>query len=181
MAQAKGVLPRREDREVLYASPETSAYFVGVRLASQTSDLLREGFGLVDIAVNNLVARVPAAPPRKDGKGDKVASLAVGLSARVFDLLNAGITPDQQVESPSACATKRHLLRAGSDPVHRTTPTSCSTSHRRAKRPSTSFCEPSRALLSSSPSPSIEHIHGPTRLRYSGTGMVSERVCCTDR
>ncbi|MFC7500912.1 Dyp-type peroxidase [Nocardioides sp. GCM10030258] len=100
MAQSKGVLPRREDREVLYANPETSAYFVGVRLASPTSDLLREWFGLVDIAVNNLVARVPAATPRKDGKGDKVASIAVGLSARVFDLLNAGITPDQQVEIP---------------------------------------------------------------------------------
>lgn len=100
MAQAKGVLPRREDREVLYANPQTSGYFVGIRLTSPASEQLIEWLGTVDAAIDQLVARVPAFAPRESGKGDKIASVAVGLGVRFFDLLNAGASPERQIEVP---------------------------------------------------------------------------------
>ena len=35
MTQAKGVLPRREDKDVLYKNPRTCGYFIAVRLAAE--------------------------------------------------------------------------------------------------------------------------------------------------
>jgi Dyp-type peroxidase family len=83
MAQAKGVLPRGEDRDVLYANPRTCGYFIGVKL-DPTIDAARAHAWLsrVDELIAELVARPPASSP--GGKGEKVASVAAGLAPAWF-------------------------------------------------------------------------------------------------
>ena len=66
MSQAKGVLPREQDRDVLYRNPRTNGYFVWVKLRS---DLNRDGArawfealsdfvdALVDVAANTIALR----------------------------------------------------------------------------------------------------------------------------
>lgn len=88
MPQAKGVLPRRDDREVLYKNPQTCGYFVAVRLDPGMDRAALEAWldrtsGLVDA----LVAREPAAAGQD--KGRKVAAVAVGLAPRFFALPGA--------------------------------------------------------------------------------------------
>lgn len=88
MPQAKGVLPRRDDREVLYKNPQTCGYFVAVRLNPGMDRAALEAWldrtsGLVDA----LVAREPAAAGQD--KGRKVATVAVGLAPRFFALPGA--------------------------------------------------------------------------------------------
>src|SRR5687768_14754991 len=83
MAQAKGVLPRRDDRDVLYANPRTCGYFIGVKLDPAIDRPRAEAWlshvsGLVD----DLVERLPAR--KGEAKGEKVASIAVGLAPRFF-------------------------------------------------------------------------------------------------
>lgn len=83
MAQAKGILPRREDREVLYRNPRTCGYFIGVRLDPAIDRARAEAwFSRIDALVEELVARLTA--PKGHEKGEKVASAAVGLAPRFF-------------------------------------------------------------------------------------------------
>lgn len=81
MAQAKGVLPRRDDREVLYANPEMCGYFVGVQLdplldRGGIEEFTTQASGLID----QLVARVDTSR----GSGVKIAAVAVGLAPTFF-------------------------------------------------------------------------------------------------
>lgn len=83
MAQAKGILPRSDDREVLYKNPRTCGYFIGVTLDPAMDRLRLEAWlQTVSPLVDQLVARLPA----KEGqdKGEKVAAVAVGLAPSFF-------------------------------------------------------------------------------------------------
>jgi Dyp-type peroxidase family len=85
MAQAKGVLPRGEDREVLYKSPRTCGYFIGVRLDPALDRArLETWLARVDRLVAQLVERLPARKGQE--KGDKVAAVAIGLGPSFFTL-----------------------------------------------------------------------------------------------
>lgn len=90
MSQAKGVLPTKgDDREVLYASPRTCGYFIGIRLAGDPPlDKVQAWLSTVSAAVDKLVQR--EQPRHGQSKGDKVASVATGFAARFFERLNAG-------------------------------------------------------------------------------------------
>jgi deferrochelatase/peroxidase EfeB len=90
MAQAKGILPRRDDREVLYKSPRTCGYFVGVKL-DPAMDRPRLEAWLTGVSglVDELVARLPAEGGQE--KGEKVAAVAVGLAPTFFTI--SGISP----------------------------------------------------------------------------------------
>jgi Dyp-type peroxidase family len=83
MPQAKGILPRRDDREVLYRNPRACGYFIAVKLdpamdrARAEAWLTRAG-DLVD----TLVERLPHTPGQE--KGEKVAAVAVGLAPSFF-------------------------------------------------------------------------------------------------
>src|SRR6266511_5005740 len=85
MAQSKGILPRSDDREVLYKNPRTSGYFIAVRLdpaidRARVEAWLAQVSGLVD----QLVARLP--PREGEEKGEKIAAVAVGLAPSFFVL-----------------------------------------------------------------------------------------------
>jgi Dyp-type peroxidase family len=83
MAQAKGVLPRDDDREVLYKNPRTSGYFIAVKLDAAIDRARVEAWlGRVSELVDRLVARLPV----RDGaeKGEKVAAVAIGLAPSFF-------------------------------------------------------------------------------------------------
>jgi Dyp-type peroxidase family len=83
MAQAKGILPRRDDREVLYKNPQTCGYFVAVKLDPTIDRGRTEAWlGAVSGLVNELVERLP--PERGEQKGRKVAAVAVGLAPSFF-------------------------------------------------------------------------------------------------
>lgn len=83
MAQAKGVLPRRDDRDVLYANPRTCGYFIGVKLDPAIDRPRAEAWmSRVSRLVDDLVERLPAR--KGEPKGEKVASVAVGLAPRFF-------------------------------------------------------------------------------------------------
>jgi Dyp-type peroxidase family len=88
MAQAKGILPRRDDREVLYKNPRTSGYFIAVKL-DPTIDRARVEAWLrrVSQLADRLVTRLPAPWWRREG--EKVAAVAVGLAPRFFVLNDA--------------------------------------------------------------------------------------------
>jgi Dyp-type peroxidase family len=88
VAQAKGILPRRDDREVLYRNPMTIGYFVAVKL-DPTMDRARAEAWLaqVGVLVDRLVDRLPAE--RGAAKGRKVAAVAVGLAPSFFVLNGA--------------------------------------------------------------------------------------------
>jgi Dyp-type peroxidase family len=98
MAQAKGILPRGEDRDVLYNSPRACGYFVSVKLdptidRPRTEAFLKTLSGLID----ELVQRLPAAAGHD--KGEKVAAVAVGFAPAFFSRA-AGFNP--AVKPPSA-------------------------------------------------------------------------------
>src|SRR3954453_658014 len=77
MAQAKGVLPRDEDREVLYRNPRTCGYFVWIRLRPDLDRAAAQAwFEAISPDVDELVAR--------DERGDKVAAVAIGLGPTFF-------------------------------------------------------------------------------------------------
>lgn len=83
MAQAKGVLPRRDDREVLYRNPRTCGYFVGVKLDPSIDRPRAEAWlARASKLVDELVARLPAA--KSEPKGQKVAAVAAGFAPRFF-------------------------------------------------------------------------------------------------
>jgi Dyp-type peroxidase family len=83
MAQAKGVLPRGDDKDVLYKNPRTCGYFIGVKLDPALDRArLEVWLSRADAAIAGLVERLP-----RDGnqeKGDKVAAVAVGLAPSFF-------------------------------------------------------------------------------------------------
>lgn len=92
MAQAKGVLPsKKDDREVLYKNPRTCGYFIPIRLRPDTSaGQIQAWFSSLDQAIDTLVQR--AEPTSGKEKGEKFASVAVGLAPSFFDRLEgAGI------------------------------------------------------------------------------------------
>lgn len=83
MAQAKGVIPRGEDKELLYDNAQTCGYFI---LAKLDPGLDRAGFeallGSLDQLIATLVER--EAPVAGAEKGRKVAAVAVGLAPSLF-------------------------------------------------------------------------------------------------
>lgn len=96
MSLAKGVLPRREDKEPM-ADPRSSGYFVAVTI---DPDLDRAGaqalLGEISSAVDKFVALIPET-------GERVAAVAVGFGPTFF--LRAG-TPrfDPPLQTPAAFA-----------------------------------------------------------------------------
>jgi Dyp-type peroxidase family len=100
MAQAKGILPRRDDREVLYKNPRTCGYFIGITL-DPTMDRARAETWLTRISelVDELVARLPAK--EGEAKGEKVAAVAVGFAPSFFTL-NGAPRFSPPIESPAA-------------------------------------------------------------------------------
>jgi deferrochelatase/peroxidase EfeB len=96
MAQAKGVLPREDDRDVLYKNPRTCGYFLGIALdpaidRARVELWLERVSGLVD----RLVTRLP--PRGGELKGEKVAAVAVGFAPRFF-VMNS--VPRFELEPP---------------------------------------------------------------------------------
>lgn len=90
MAQAKGVLPSKDDdREVLYKNPQTCGYFVAIRLRPDiTAEQVQAWLTSLDQAVDAVVLREePAAGEEKTGR--KLASVAVGFAPSFFDRLAA--------------------------------------------------------------------------------------------
>ncbi|MDI6911241.1 Dyp-type peroxidase [Nocardioides sp.] len=89
MAQAKGVLPSKEDdREVLYKNPQTCGYFVAIRLRPDiTAEQVQGWLASLDQAVDALVVR--EEPIGGESKGRKLASVAVGFAPSFFDRLSA--------------------------------------------------------------------------------------------
>jgi Dyp-type peroxidase family len=83
MTQAKGILPRGKDRDVLYKNPRTCGYFVGVKLDPALDRARAEAWlGKVSVLIDQLVERLPAKPGEK--KGEKIAAVAVGLAPSFF-------------------------------------------------------------------------------------------------
>jgi Dyp-type peroxidase family len=83
MAQAKGILPRGDDRDVLYNNAKACGYFVGVKLDPAIDRPRVEAlFDKLSELIDRLVARLPAATA--DVKGEKVAAVAVGLAPTFF-------------------------------------------------------------------------------------------------
>src|SRR4051794_31898360 len=103
MAQAKGILPRRDDREVLYKNPQTCGYFVAVKLDPAIDRTRAEaGRGGVGGVVEELVGRLPAGGGEERGR--RVAAAAVGPAPSFFTRGGAPrFTPP--VEPPAAFAT----------------------------------------------------------------------------
>ncbi len=115
MPQAKGVLPTRApDREVLFRNPAMCGYFIGVQLSPITGEQLRAWLGQVDTAVAALTARLPAGT---DAVGEKVAAVAVGLTARFFDLLNAPASPGAAADPTRGTVEVPVGLRPDSTPA----------------------------------------------------------------
>ena len=86
MPQAQGVLPKGDDREVLYKNPAMAGFFVGATLRPDAApDLIQQWIGVVNAAVDTLVARSEASGADKPVR---VATVAVGLGERFFALLN---------------------------------------------------------------------------------------------
>jgi len=83
VAQAKGILPRRDDREVLYKNPQTCGYFVAVKLDPAIDRTRAEAWlDAVNGLIDELVERLP--PEQGEEKGRKVAAVAVGLAPSFF-------------------------------------------------------------------------------------------------
>jgi len=84
MTQAKGVIPRGEDKELLYKNPQTNGYFVFAKLKPGLDRAGLEGlFGSLDQLIATLVER--EAPGEGMEKGRKVAAVAVGLAPSLFE------------------------------------------------------------------------------------------------
>jgi Dyp-type peroxidase family len=102
MAQAKGILPRRDDREVLYKNPQTCGYFVAIKLDPAIERIRVEAWlATVSGFVDELVARLP--PEGNEEKGRKVAAVAVGLGPGFFSA-GAGARFDPPLEPPVSFA-----------------------------------------------------------------------------
>jgi Dyp-type peroxidase family len=102
VAQAKGILPRRDDREVLYKNPQTCGYFVAVKLDPALDRERAEAWlNAMGSIVDELVARL--SPEEGEDKGRKVAAVAVGLAPSFFTV---GGAPrfNPPVEPPAAFA-----------------------------------------------------------------------------
>lgn len=100
MAQAKGILPRRDDREILYKNPQTCGYFVAVKLDPAIDRARAEAWlKAVSRSVDELVARL--ARDDGDEKGQKVAAVAVGLAPSFF-LTGGAPRFSPPVEPPAA-------------------------------------------------------------------------------
>jgi deferrochelatase/peroxidase EfeB len=85
VAQAKGILPRGRDREVLYKNPRTCGYFIGVALSAGLDRAGAEAWlTRVGQMVDELVTRLPRRWWRREKKGEKVAAVAVGLGPSFF-------------------------------------------------------------------------------------------------
>jgi Dyp-type peroxidase family len=83
VAQAKGILPKGQDRDVLYKNPRACGYFVAVKLdpaidRERTKAFLNALSNLTD----ELVARLPLAAGEE--KGEKIAAVAVGFAPSFF-------------------------------------------------------------------------------------------------
>ena len=105
MAQAKGVLPgKADDRDVLYKNPRTCGYFVPVRLRPDlTAEQLQGWLPVLDGLVEDLVRR--AEPADGGTKGEKLASVAVGLAPSFFDrLTSVGIALERPAGFTDAAA-----------------------------------------------------------------------------
>jgi Dyp-type peroxidase family len=100
VSQAKGILPRREDREVLYGNPRTLGYFIGVKLDPAIDRPRVEAWlGRVGGLVDQLVTRLPPEPGEE--VGEKVAAVAVGLAPSFF-VRDGQPRFDPPVEPPAA-------------------------------------------------------------------------------
>jgi Dyp-type peroxidase family len=98
VAQAKGILPRGEDRLVLYKSPRACGYFVSVKLDAAIDRARTETFlKTLSALVDELVARGAAAAGQ--AKGEKIAAVAVGFAPAFFV---KAATFDPPVKPPSA-------------------------------------------------------------------------------
>lgn len=109
MSQAKGILPRDEDRRVLYRSPSTCGYFAAVSLepgmdAARLRRWLQDASELVDALVARDGKDEHAGP---DEKGAKLAAVAVGLAPSFFDLPGAA-----EAERPASFAPGNPLPHA---------------------------------------------------------------------
>ena len=83
MTQARGILPRDEDRDVLYKNPRTCGYFVGVSLDPEIDRPRVEAWlETVSRLVDQVVAR--SAPKHGAAEGEKIAAVAVGFARRFF-------------------------------------------------------------------------------------------------
>ncbi len=97
MSQAKGVLPKGDDREVLYRNPQMCGYFIGIGLADGLSpQQVLEWLSVASSAVDALVVR--EVPTEVGLPGRRVASVAVGYSRTFFERLNA---QGEKVEPPA--------------------------------------------------------------------------------
>lgn len=98
MAQAKGILPRRGDREVLYKNPRTCGYFIAVKLDPAIDrDRAEKWLAKTSLLVDELVERLP--PKEGEEKGEKVAAVAVGLAPSFFTL-NGSPRFDPPIQPP---------------------------------------------------------------------------------
>jgi Dyp-type peroxidase family len=98
VAQAKGILPRGDDKDVLYKSPRACGYFISVKLDPAIDRARTEAFlASLSALIDELVARLPAA--QGQAKGEKIAAVAVGLSPSFF-VRTAAFDPP--VRPPSA-------------------------------------------------------------------------------
>lgn len=97
MTQAKGVLPRREDRGVLWKNPHTCGYFLWAWLDPAMDGAGAEGwFRQISPAVDALVARQ---------HGEKVATAAVSVGPRFFSLDGATPRFAPAIDPPAAFRT----------------------------------------------------------------------------
>lgn len=104
MVQAKGILPRDEDREVLYRNPHMAGYFVGVLLDDALDRAGAEAWlHEVSALVDALVLRDPAEPGQD--KGDKVAAVAIGLAPSFFWRDDTSPRFGADLEPPAGFAT----------------------------------------------------------------------------
>lgn len=111
MAQAKGILPRQDDRDVLYKNPRTCGYFVAVKL-DPTMDRPRTERWLTEVSqlIDELVARL--SPVGSEKKGEKVAAVAVGLAPSFFTV-NGAPRFNPAVEPPASFTGDMSSLREG--------------------------------------------------------------------
>ena len=98
MAQAKGILPRGDDRDILYKSPRACGYFLSIKLDPTIDRARTEAFlKALSALIDQLVARGPA--PTRGAKGEKIAAVAVGISPSFFSRAAAF---DPPVRPPAA-------------------------------------------------------------------------------
>lgn len=109
MVQAKGVLPRDEDRAVLLRNPRACGYFVGVHLgAAMSRTAVIEWLCHVDAMVTELVVR--EAPVAADAKGEKTSTVAVGFAPAFFGL---SADPAEPSEVPASFSSDNPLPPVG--------------------------------------------------------------------